>query len=90
MKIQFIIAQKLDSVKSFPLDFHLYYIVYQKKTPGGSLYKKAISLFLLVLLVFGLCSCGKKDAGKAEPSVFSVGYGRASIHPTSSIQLAGK
>lgn len=49
--------------------------------------KKAISLFLVTVLLLGLCACGaKKDpwAGK-----FAVGYGRADVTPETGITMSG-
>ena len=49
--------------------------------------KKIVCIFLCVSVILALCACGGTTA--KEPGVFSVGFGRESIHPSGSIQLAG-
>lgn len=51
--------------------------------------KKILSLLLVSLMLLSLCACGGKKAETKNPGVFSVGFGRASIQPTASIQLGG-
>ena len=50
--------------------------------------KKFISLFLITVLIFGLCACG--GSSKAENKGLQVGFDRQSILPTKmGVQIAG-
>lgn len=50
--------------------------------------KRTVALCLILFLLLGLSACGA-GAGDDAPKTFQVGFGRASIHPTAPIALAG-
>ena len=51
--------------------------------------KKALSVFLICVMVLGLCACGESEAPAAETPALRVGYARVNITPNYSVPLAG-
>ena len=54
--------------------------------------KRILSIALTLILVLGLCACGKETTQKKPtetPAVFQVGFGRVNITPSSSHNLDG-